>query len=341
MGIETQALTTVYGVINGSMSSFIGSAQAGLTAWVLPPLRAGAALYFLIMGFSVLRGAISTPIKELVWQACKISLLLFAIGQVGNYTSVIQGMGAQLSTAVSGQASQNPGQIMDHYFGGSAQISVIVHNAFQSVPACEPLDFSTCSTNAVYDGMAQFALVVLYLVAGFSACVGFVIVIMAQLALNIMVALMPIALASLLYSSTRFIFQGWLSQTLNYVFLFVIMTLVTGIITAMQTSLFSTLVQANSGTVPASVEAPAIFAQVEIYVIFGVIIYLLGTLFFFQVPALAAGISGGAQSAGHNFLAVGANQVLSRVGRGGGRAAAGASAAPAARTGGTVSSGNR
>ena len=42
---------------------------------------------------------------------------------------------------------------------------------------------------------------------------------------------------------------------------------------------------------------------------------ILGTLFFFQAPSISSGIFGGAASGGHNFLAVGANQIIGRMNR--------------------------
>jgi type IV secretion system protein VirB6 len=42
-------------------------------------------------------------------------------------------------------------------------------------------------------------------------------------------------------------------------------------------------------------------------------IYIVGTIFFFQSPAIAAGISGGASSGGHGFLQTGANMLTNRL----------------------------
>lgn len=42
-------------------------------------------------------------------------------------------------------------------------------------------------------------------------------------------------------------------------------------------------------------------------------IYIVGTIFFFQSPSIAAGVAGGASSGGHGFLMTGANMMANRL----------------------------
>ena len=42
-------------------------------------------------------------------------------------------------------------------------------------------------------------------------------------------------------------------------------------------------------------------------------IYIVGSIFFFQSPSIAAGIAGGASSGGHGFLMTGANIMANRL----------------------------
>ena len=44
-----------------------------------------------------------------------------------------------------------------------------------------------------------------------------------------------------------------------------------------------------------------------------VAIYIVGSIFFFQSPSIAAGIAGGASSGGHGFLMTGANIMANRL----------------------------
>ena len=163
------------------------------------------------------------------------------------------------------------------------------------------------------------------MIAGFSACVGFVIYVFALFALDVVLALTPIAIASTLFAQTRWIFQGWLSQLLNYVLLMVVVAIITGMIIGLNTSVMTDLTggSVSSSALGGAVSADSTGATVALSstgeVILAccsiAIVYILGTLFFFQAPAISSGIVGGAASGGHNFLAVGANQIMSRMGR--------------------------
>jgi type IV secretion system protein VirB6 len=190
-------------------------------------------------------------------------------------------------------------------------------------------------------------LVVTFLIAGASACIGFVIYVFALFAIDVVLALTPIAIACTLFAQTRWIFQGWLSQLLNYVLLMVVVAIITSMIMGLNTSIMTdvtggslsagplgTAVSTDSGGTAISLGSTG---EVIVACCSISIVYILGTLFFFQAPAIAAGIVGGAPSGGHNFLAVAANQVLNRMGRSGTPRAA---SSRASARGGSISRGN-
>jgi type IV secretion system protein VirB6 len=168
-------------------------------------------------------------------------------------------------------------------------------------------------------------LAITLLIAGFSATIGFVIYIFALFALDVVLALTPIAIACTLFSQTRWIFQGWLSQLLNYVFLMVIVAIITAMVIGLNTTVMaditgSSTTTGQAGQVIAATSggtsvAFASMADVVLACAACIIVYVLGTLFFFQAPAISAGIFGGAAAGGHNFLAVGANQILGQMNR--------------------------
>jgi len=54
-------------------------------------------------------------------------------------------------------------------------------------------------------------------------------------------------------------------------------------------------------------------AKVLVAAVAALLIYVVGTVFFFQSPSIAAGIAGGASSGGHGFLQTGANMMANRV----------------------------
>jgi hypothetical protein len=158
---------------------------------------------------------------------------------------------------------------------------------------------------------------VLYVFAFLSAAVGFCIVIFAKLAVSICVALAPLALACLLFNSSRWLFDGWLKQTANYILLMVVMAIMTKFITGLQ--------EASMDGIMGSIGDASNFVQMEdTYAVLNTdlmivatvaccAIYIVGTIFFFQAPSIASGIAGGASSGGHGFLQTGMNMAANRL----------------------------
>ena len=171
------------------------------------------------------------------------------------------------------------------------------------------------------------------------------IYVFALLGLDIALALTPLAIAAAMFAQTRFIFQGWLGQILNYIFLIVIVSIIIGVVLALNTAALDNItgalaVKAADGTVAVTAAngAPVQFADTNSVLIAcmnTIIIYILGTLFFFEAPKISAAIFGGAASGGHNFMAVALNRVLSGGRGGGGRPPL----PPAPRGGGSISRG--
>ena len=61
--------TTMYGYVETAIAGAVATFGSGLVSFVAAPLALAAAIYFLLLGFAVLRGAIQAPLRELVFQA--------------------------------------------------------------------------------------------------------------------------------------------------------------------------------------------------------------------------------------------------------------------------------
>ena len=120
-----------------------------------------------------------------------------------------------------------------------------------------------------------------------TAAIGFGIVLMAKVALALLIALGPFFVACALFEATRRYFFGWLGQAVNYIILF-------GLILAVLQLVFGVVAdqwpQIEGGD---PVAGGLTF----------VALCLLAALFFFQTPAIAAGIAGGAHAGLSDFAA--------------------------------------
>lgn len=331
----SNTFTSAYSYVEGAIQSSVASFGSGLVTFVAAPLGVAATIYFLLLGFAVLRGAIQAPLRELVFQAGKVGFAIAAASSVGYSTfvvNVVTGLPDQIISAGSGTAVSNPGKTFDLYVADTQKLSFILNQAEQRVDeqSTSPLDIPLALEKLKGDLIVFLCTIVLYFFSILSGCIGFCIVIYAKLAVSICVALAPLALGCLLFNSSRWLFDGWLKQTTNYVLLMVVMAIMTKFITAMETTVFASIVSSagdGSGFTAVNVNGLTIVDMAVVSAtVAGILIYTIGTFFFFQSPSIAAGIAGGASSGGHAFLEAGMNTAMNRVmfrkafsgGRGGG-----------------------
>lgn len=315
--------TTMYGYVETAIAGAVASFGSGLVSFVAAPLALAATIYFLLLGFAVLRGAIQAPLRELVFQAGKVGFALAAAGAVGYTTFVVNvatDLPGEIIAAGSGTPVANPGTTFDTYVSDTGKLGQRMVDANTKVQAQASrglTDFRTPLIQLTCSLVTYLCIALLYVFAFLSASVGFCIVIFAKLAVSICVALAPLALACLLFNSSRWLFDGWLKQTANYILLMVIMAIMTKFITGLQEAAMDGILGSiGDGTVFVTMENTYMTLSAGVMVVATIscaAIYIVGTIFFFQSPSIAAGIAGGASSGGHGFLMTGANLMANRL----------------------------
>jgi type IV secretion system protein VirB6 len=318
----TQPFTAMYSYISTAIDTAVAGFGSGLVSFVAAPLGIAATIYFLLLGFAVLRGAIQAPLRELVFQAGKVGFAVAAASAVGYsafVVNVVTHLPEEIISAGTGTPVTNPGTTFDNYVSDASKLTQKLWAADEKVQS-QPAgitDISLAMAKLEYFILTLLALIIIYVFAALSAAVGFCIVIFAKLSVAICVALAPLALACLLFNASRWLFDGWLRQTANYVLLMVIMAIMTKFITGLQVAVMNDIMAGvGDGTVFLSTSTTGIAlnaGEVLIAVVAVLLIYVVGTIFFFQSPAIAAGIAGGASSGGHGFLQTGANMMTNRL----------------------------
>ncbi|GHH25674.1 hypothetical protein GCM10008023_39310 [Sphingomonas glacialis] len=316
--------TTMYTYVETAITTAVASFGSGLVSFVAAPLALAATIYFLLLGFAVLRGAIQAPLRELVFQAGKVGFALAAASAVGYsafVVNVVTNLPNEIIAAGSGTPVTNPGTTFDTYVSDTGKLSGKLIAANVQVQSQEQKGFTDFRTPVIQLGatlITYLCVFILYVFAFLSACIGFCIVIFAKLSVAICVALAPLALASLLFNSSRWLFDGWLKQTVNFILLMVVMAIMTKFIVGLQEATMDGIM----GSIPADGSSFLVMENSYITLKAGVMIvatlaccaiYIVGTIFFFQSPAIAAGIAGGASSGGHGFLQTGANMLTNRL----------------------------
>lgn len=315
--------TTMYGYVETAIAGAVATFGSGLVSFVAAPLALAATIYFLLLGFAVLRGAIQAPLRELVFQAGKVGFALAAASAVGYTTFVVNvatNLPSEIIAAGSGTPVTNPGTTFDTYVSDTGKLGQRMVDANTKVQAQASrgiTDFRTPLIQLTCSLITYLCIAILYVFAFLSASVGFCIVIFAKLAVSICVALAPLALACLLFNSSRWLFDGWLKQTANYILLMVVMAIMTKFITGLQEAAMDGILGSiGDGTAFVTMENTYLTLSAGVMVVATIscaAIYIVGTIFFFQSPSISGGIAGGAASGGHGFLMTGANMLTNRL----------------------------
>ncbi len=318
-----QPFTAMYSYISSAIDTSVAGFGSGLVTFVAAPLALAATIYFLVLGFAVLRGAIQAPLRELVFQAGKVGFVIAAASSIGYTTFVVNvatHLPEEIISAGTGTPVTNPGSTFDLYVSDSNKLTRALWKANSKVQQQRGsiLNVSLAVAKLEYFALTASAMLVIYVFASTSGAIGFCIVIFSKLSVAICVALAPLALACLLFGSSRWLFDGWLKQTTNYVLLMVLMAIMTRFITGLQETVMDDVMRSvgdGSMFLGLSSEGHVALniAAVLVAVTWVVIIYVVGTIFFLQSPSIAAGIAGGASSGGHGFLQTGANMMANRL----------------------------
>lgn len=315
--------TTMYSYVEDAIATSVASFGSGLVAFVAAPLALAATIYFLLLGFAVLRGAIQAPLRELVFQAGKVGFALAAASAVGYsvfVVDVVTNLPSEIIAAGSGTPVTNPGTTFDTYVADTGKLGQRMVDANTKVQAQSSrglTDYRTPIIQMTCSVITYACIAILYVFAFLSASIGFCIVIFAKLSVAICVALAPLALACLLFNSSRWLFDGWLKQTANYILLMVVMAIMTRFIVGLQgAAMDGILGSIGNGDAFVTTENTYLTLSAAVMIVATLscsAIYIVGSIFFFQSPSIAAGIAGGASSGGHGFLQTGANMLTNRL----------------------------
>lgn len=203
-----QPFTAMYSYISSAIDTSVAGFGSGLVTFVAAPLALAATIYFLVLGFAVLRGAIQAPLRELVFQAGKVGFVIAAASSIGYTTFVVNvatHLPEEIISAGTGTPVTNPGSTFDLYVSDSNKLTRALWKANSKVQQQRGsiLNVSLAVAKLEYFTLTASAMLVIYVFASTSGAIGFCIVIFSKLSVAICVALAPLALACLLFGSSR------------------------------------------------------------------------------------------------------------------------------------------
>lgn len=290
-------MTFLSGNIDAAMDKFVVQTSAALSLGLTPLVVAGLSIWFTLYGMAVMRGEVNDPVMGFVKQATKISFICaFALGTgifqdmiVGSVYGFLDG----LTQIVSPGNSTSIFVALDQYDKkATEQALVIMGHGMTKLPMGGWLDIAA-------GFLLQFANAVLMILCG-----GFAVV--AKVALSLVLALGPLFIACLAFGPVARLFESWLSTVLSKVLLGVYLAAVLTFALVISSDYMDRMI-ANTGNVNAISDA---FGFVIINGVLLVVAY--------QLPQLAAGLTGGISVSGGGLAGFMMGKLTGRGGRGDG-----------------------
>jgi len=280
--------TRFYTQADALILTLVVDKYAAMADMVRGPLILSAAIYIAVVGFAVMRGIVSEGWGALMASGFKLALIIAAA--TGSYGSWVAASANELpnsfSAALGGSAIG--GQMFDNFV---LEVRSNAKAVVVSAPKVEIPVLGYTFVDPVLSLLSAATTITAYAVAGF----GLALLLFAKLALGIVLVFGPLFVAFLVFDSTRGLFFGWLSQTLNFIILTAVLTLmvtfVSGTVLAITQQMGSAI---PAGTDNASPFVEILAAQIGIMI--------LGAIFFLQAPGLASGIAGGGAAGFGQFV---------------------------------------
>lgn len=256
-----------YDFIDGKLDTFLNQDANQVMAQVSGPLRAALVLYVLLYGFAILRGAIQEPLVDFAIRSLKLSLIvmLATTAAYGSWisTPLFHTLPDTLASAIGGQTTGSAGGAFDEFF---SRVGYLGEKIAKQATIQNPMPI------LVSGGV--------WVIGALAAALGFGIFLLSKVALALLIALGPIFVACALFDASRRYFWGWLSQAVNYLVLMALIVVVFQLILS--------LVGAQWGAIDGQ--------DPETGGLIFIALCLLAGIFFLQIPAIAAGIAGGASA---------------------------------------------
>lgn len=258
--------------IETRLLSVVADRASGLAIEVAPALRVALVLYVVLYGYAILRGAVSDPVIDFAIRAIKLAFI-YAIAVTPAYGDfvtqpILVDLPRLLSRSLGGDPEVASGAACDQLLNYAGYLAARISDQ------ASVLEAEAWSVGAL-----------VYVAGALAAAFGFGVLLIAKISMALLVMVGPAFIACALFEASRRYFFGWLSQAVNFIVLY-------GLILA-AIALAIGLMEEQWPRIEG--EDPLVGGLMFIA------LCLLCAFAFLRMPALAAGIAGGAAAAVGDF----------------------------------------
>ncbi len=233
----------MFNYIGGTFFSFVdayvNSVSAALSLALIGVVTAALTVYYLFVGYAVMRGEVHAPLITIVWKSIKMNLILYIALSAGVYqTFVVTNVGdtmAQAMASVSNASSASAGAsvCIPADTGTQAVLSVIDCNfekllvPYDSIKTAAKgidwYDVPSALSLEVSSGLYSLGLMVLVLAVAYTLFT-------TQLTLSLTLAVGPLFIAALAFEPTKNYFEGWKNKIMYVLILNLFIVIFLGLV---------------------------------------------------------------------------------------------------------------
>lgn len=264
-----------YSQFDSILSGYIAQTSAEIVTAITPTAYVMFGIYFVLWGFSMVRGLIDEPVTDGLFRMLKIALIMGFALNVGRYQTDVVAFFMETPSAFARVLSLN---------GGAASGDASTFSALDNL-VNRTVDVSRAAWNeaGVFSGnmgMYFVAFIVLASGLGFVATAG-IIILIGKIALVLLLALGPLFILMVMFKTTQRFFDAWLGQVINYMLLLILVLAVS--------TMFLSMMEIIIGNAGDKVLSKAMLEAVASMVL----VSLACIVLLFQVGPMASALAGG------------------------------------------------
>jgi type IV secretion system protein VirB6 len=248
----------------------VNGVSDALLAAVAGPLRAALVIYIALIGFMILAGKMTEPIRD-TWGRFAKGAAIAGFLTAGTYNTYVRdfflnGLPNDLNAAITGAAGTVNAAAFDHVWNKAFSGGLAVWKNLSWT------DFGLQLLIALY-----------WMAAAIATAFGFLVWMVSHIVLGLYVAVGPILLGTFLFPATRSLFERWIGSMLSMILLQVFIVSLLVVLTGAENALLANIATAGGGNPIA-----------QIQVLFGaIILFVIAAVIVVQLPGASAAIAGG------------------------------------------------
>ncbi|MEX3634554.1 type IV secretion system protein [Paraburkholderia sp. BR14320] len=322
--------TAVCGTLENGMSIYVTNVSSALSGALVPVVTTAGTIWVLAYGLAVVRGEAHEAVPAFAWRGLKVAITLAFALSAGIYQQQVvtavdgatSGLAQTIQNAANTTGGGNPG--CGSANGSSVTGQGAATGIYQTLDCYDQqidLVMDAYFDKATHEGISPSGLAAAIgdflcgLVAALGGSIFLIVlafeVVMARMLLDLVLGLGPIFIACAAFAPTARFFEAWTAKVANYALLQVLVAAFLGMaLTAFSADLTSLHATGSAPGADASVLVQAISASLDDSAAAAAAIGLFATGVFlamvgWQLPSVAAGLSGGATLSGFGAFVAG------------------------------------